>query len=325
LSDYKNKEWLYEKYVVNRLSSTEIAELCGVGQQTILNWLEKFNIPRRKSGTKRKKMFINVCKNCGKEFEVDMYCKHDPNNKRKFVRCCSKECTSELRSKYQKKRIVEGTFNNGAKKYKGVPRTFIDKTVLEKLYCYEHKKIAEICKELKVKHTTVSRELDRHGLRNVFYRYCPQCGKRYTCTMRSMVDPNSTKFKKFCSRSCFLSSRQQCDTWIESEVSDFLISKGIEFEKQVPIERMTVDFLIKGTSVVIEANGDFWHANPDIYGKEKPLHKIHKRVIEKDKRKLKQLNDLGYVVLTVWENDLKSRKEEVLNKLYKDIKDLMSA
>lgn len=47
---YQNKEWLYNKYWIEKLSTTQIGKLCGVHNKTILRWLERFGICRRTTG-----------------------------------------------------------------------------------------------------------------------------------------------------------------------------------------------------------------------------------------------------------------------------------
>jgi len=42
-----NKKWLYQRYIVERLSSPKIAKLCNCNHLTILNWLRKFKIKIR--------------------------------------------------------------------------------------------------------------------------------------------------------------------------------------------------------------------------------------------------------------------------------------
>src|SRR5574342_808833 len=233
-------------------------------------------------------MYENTCTNCGKAFFVETKAKADPNNKRKFKRACSDECTRQLKSKNAKK------INRDGINYRRGHFRKLDRDTLIDLYCRQHLLKTEIQKVLHVKATVLRREFERLDIPKEFYRNCPQCGCEYACKNRSMVDPDSNKFKKFCSRKCFLSSRNQTDTWIEREIQAFLQDSDIEFIKQFEIDRMTVDFLIPSKNMIVEANGDFWHANPAIYGKEKPIHKIHPRVIEKDKRKIRQLNDTGY-------------------------------
>ena len=44
---YQNKEWLYNKYWGEKLSTVQIGELCGVVKSTIQYWMRKFNIPTR--------------------------------------------------------------------------------------------------------------------------------------------------------------------------------------------------------------------------------------------------------------------------------------
>lgn len=44
---YWNKDWLYEEYIVKKLSTIEIGKLCGVTMTPIRKALIRFNIPRR--------------------------------------------------------------------------------------------------------------------------------------------------------------------------------------------------------------------------------------------------------------------------------------
>jgi len=46
-SEYQNKEWLYNKYYVEKLSQNDIARLCKVSHSTIQYWLKKCNIISR--------------------------------------------------------------------------------------------------------------------------------------------------------------------------------------------------------------------------------------------------------------------------------------
>jgi len=133
--------------------------------------------------------------------------------------------------------------------------------------------------------------------------------------MRCQVNPNSNKFKKFCSHACFLKSRNNTDTWIERVTSDYLNDNHIEFIPQYSIGRMTADFYIPSINLVVETNGDFWHANPAVYTDTELLHPIQRRAVEKDKRKLRQLHEKGYDVFILWENDLKVKQDEVLSEL----------
>jgi acetyltransferase-like isoleucine patch superfamily enzyme/transposase len=49
-----NRNWLIQKYNIEKLTSREVAKICGVGKSTILRWLKKFNIkPREQYGFKK--------------------------------------------------------------------------------------------------------------------------------------------------------------------------------------------------------------------------------------------------------------------------------
>jgi len=48
--NYKNKDWLYNKYIIEQLSIRSIANILSVSPITVYNWLVKFEIPRRQSG-----------------------------------------------------------------------------------------------------------------------------------------------------------------------------------------------------------------------------------------------------------------------------------
>lgn len=54
MEQYKNKEWLYEKYIKEQLSIQQTAKLTSCNPITIRNWLIKYNIPIRtiSEGTK---------------------------------------------------------------------------------------------------------------------------------------------------------------------------------------------------------------------------------------------------------------------------------
>jgi hypothetical protein len=44
MKEYKNKEWLKQKYIEEKLSTRKIAKLCGVNKISITYWLKKFDI-----------------------------------------------------------------------------------------------------------------------------------------------------------------------------------------------------------------------------------------------------------------------------------------
>jgi hypothetical protein len=53
--DYKNKEWLYQRYVVDEIEPVDIAKEFKVNRQVIINWLDEFGIYRDYKRLMRKK------------------------------------------------------------------------------------------------------------------------------------------------------------------------------------------------------------------------------------------------------------------------------
>lgn len=77
---YKDKEWLYQKYVVEKRSTNEIGKLVGKCPNTISMWLEKYNIARRKSNSEvYKERRVNKLVSWFREYNL-FYNKHIPND-----------------------------------------------------------------------------------------------------------------------------------------------------------------------------------------------------------------------------------------------------
>ena len=58
---YKNKEWLKQRYIDEKLSTFQIDKLCGVTPPAIRYWLVKYDIPRRSIGEARHLATDNHC------------------------------------------------------------------------------------------------------------------------------------------------------------------------------------------------------------------------------------------------------------------------
>lgn len=86
IETYKNKDWLYQKYIKERLSMWEIAKLINRDHSSIHYWLRKFNIPTRTLSEAREGKFFG--KNCNHwrggrwidaEGYVQIYCPEHPH------------------------------------------------------------------------------------------------------------------------------------------------------------------------------------------------------------------------------------------------------
>jgi hypothetical protein len=73
---------------------------------------------------------------------------------------------------------------------------------------------------------------------------------------------------------------------------------------------------VKHGKCVIEFNGDYWHANPEIYSEADMIRgKLAKDIWYNDSLKLAIAQDAGLNVRVVWERDYLSRKQETLKEV----------
>ncbi len=83
------------------------------------------------------------------------------------------------------------------------------------------------------------------------------------------------------------------------------------------------DFVINDIKLIIEFNGDFWHANPKIYSKDF-YHPILKKtaieIWESQNYKNNVAEEHGYEIVEVWESDYKKDKTNIIDYCLNKIK-----
>jgi G:T-mismatch repair DNA endonuclease (very short patch repair protein) len=114
----------------------------------------------------------------------------------------------------------------------------------------------------------------------------------------------------------------------EEKVALILTELKIEFQHTLFIGPFSYDFHIKHTPVVIEVQGDYWHASPDRYEAKDLLSRPGNKLVEaqeiwvKDAAKRAYIEKYGYKVFYIWEHELKDLKsiEGRLISLYEEHK-----
>jgi very-short-patch-repair endonuclease len=80
-----------------------------------------------------------------------------------------------------------------------------------------------------------------------------------------------------------------------------------------------VDTLVQDRKLIIEYNGDWWHANPDVYGPEDMVGVNYgtraQDVWARDSKRKAALERAGYAVLVVWERDWTRRRDATLESI----------
>jgi G:T-mismatch repair DNA endonuclease (very short patch repair protein) len=107
-------------------------------------------------------------------------------------------------------------------------------------------------------------------------------------------------------------------------LTESLIDIEVQKEKRVNVipKEYYADILLPKHDIIVEYNGDFWHANPnkypeDYYNPKKQL--LAREIWELDKIRLEKLKE-KYKVYVVWESDFAKNKKEVVQTLVENIK-----
>jgi len=104
-------------------------------------------------------------------------------------------------------------------------------------------------------------------------------------------------------------------TSIEIIIAGLLDSFKIGYEWGYEKDGFVFDFFLKDFNLVIECQGDYWHANPMKYS-EKNINNIQKRNIKRDHKKINYLLDKKISCLFFWEYDIKHKIDEIKRKIY---------
>ncbi len=110
--------------------------------------------------------------------------------------------------------------------------------------------------------------------------------------------------------------RKNKDTLIERKIESLLNQLNITFQKNVPVGRYFVDFLIGDK--IIECYGDYWHINPKIYDssyQHKYLAMTAQEKWDKDAKRMLNLENLGYQTIIFWESDIKNNIDGIKDKI----------
>jgi len=96
------------------------------------------------------------------------------------------------------------------------------------------------------------------------------------------------------------------DTVIEKIIQNSLKKLGIDFSTHKPILGQPDIFIEPNFCIFLD--GDYWHANPKKYSPDSLIigKRTAKKIWEKDKQITKKLESIGYRVLRIWENEIKS-------------------
>ena len=99
---------------------------------------------------------------------------------------------------------------------------------------------------------------------------------------------------------------------LEFTFADILTGLGIEFVHQYEVEGFNYDFYIPSKNILIEVDGDYWHAHPDKFTELNNMQRKNKGL---DKLKTKHAADRNYQLLRFWEHDITANRFDVVQNL----------
>jgi len=115
---------------------------------------------------------------------------------------------------------------------------------------------------------------------------------------------------------------------IEQRVKNILDSNLISYQHNFCIKisnksRRYYDFWLLDSNILIEVNGDYWHANPSFYKENDLIHYMYESktagyIWEKDRFKRNTAEQKGFTVIYIWESEMKRQTDDVVLQIIKD-------
>jgi len=282
------KEVLENEYWVEKLSLPQIVKKYDIDTKAASALLEYFNIKKR--NISEAKFFIG--------------------NKRSEETCLKRYGKTNVLSKgtsiYDKR-------NNTIKQKYGVDNVFQIKSVIDKIQDDNH-------------------YLKKYGLTLKQLR-----SKKSKETWENLTDEQKDFWlkKSILSEKCRDKPKIGTGYWISSieiRIQEILNIYSIKNRAQFLIrkngKRKFFDFILEDSKILIEVQGDFWHADPKKYKADDKLHFprgliFAKEVWNKDEEKKLIAEEQGYKVIYIWSNEIKNQSiESIKNILLSKLKEV---
>lgn len=153
--------------------------------------------------------------------------------------------------------------------------------------------------------------LDRHGMtrKEVWHKAGLTIWNSYSEEERTrrIKNANNKMFLRERTKSCTISTLEKEALDVLEELYDIIRQKWISGNSIV----RCYDAYILNTKILIEINGDYWHANPKIYKSGDIInfpgnnHMIVDEIWAKDRFKKELAESYGYKIIVFWESEIK--------------------
>lgn len=153
--------------------------------------------------------------------------------------------------------------------------------------------------------------------------YCPRCNKNFTISCNNNYRGRCKKYQEICTNCNPLQKHYSCG---EKDVLDYvssIYSGSVEENTKKIIYPYELDIYLPDLKLAIEYNGDYWHANPNLYSKDEIVNgKSASDIWEKDIEKINQCYSKDITLIVVWENDWINNREEIQSLILETINTL---
>ena len=302
------KDELIKLYLQEKNSIRDCAKRLNISKNTLDYYLKKFNIKsRNKSESRREalKKYGTWCTGLTKE--------------------------TDKRLKYRQEKIIETWEIKKQDKIKNIEIKF--KMPLNQVlnYLYNNKKLTQekIAQTLKLNRSKIIKLMRIYNIKpRINYEYIrslkgekhPMYGKTWETVYGIEGAKERRKFFSEFSRKMVIKRIENKEfpffnTKIEINLAKEMEKRKILFINQFNVDNKFVcDFAIPFIKLIIECDGDYWHANPSIYNQKK-LNKTQIRKIQVDKFKDKYLKERGWRVIRFYESDINNNLSKCVDQI----------
>ena len=250
------------------------------------------------------------CHDCKRLSTVKCYCGKNGLLRRKYI-CYQCRLAGKNNPFYGKKHSSEFK-NRLSKERKG-------KWCVGKDNAMYGVNVWEILPAEKIKKMKEKVKIATSGKNNGFYgkTHTEKFKKKQSERVKKWIKNHPEHLKKMIFNS--LQSQSKCKkNKIEQAVEQKLIDLGLKFKYSKILHRKyQYDFIINN-DILLEVQGDYWHANSLFYGNKKYQKKLNKRQKYKvliDKKKKVFAEEYGYRIFYIWENEIKNKDFAVLKEI----------
>lgn len=277
-------EFLILKYLDEELSLPDLSKLLNISFSEITLVLDYFKIPRRNQKQSGKKRAEKTKSSLQEKFGVDNISQLDEIKKKK-------------KETFTKNYGVDNIFKNlEFKKHR------------DEYMMSVYGKISITSPESKHTNLTDTQKEDLYGkMHKGFQRWLDQ-----------MSDDERNAYRRQCGINGVTGNTKI--SGLERRVQKILNSFSVEFVTQFQIGWNAFDFRLSNSNILIEVNGDYWHANPVVYQADDVVKlpgksKLAKEVWAYDARKNGYAEKKGFTVIKIWEREIKFLSDEELETL----------